>query len=224
MTPSPPTDRTAAPTLTPDAPVRSGLRNVRYGEVLLLRTENGTFSAEVWNTLGLNDCPQSAWDELDAEAIAKERGALLALLNGPRYWVLDFIQTNLRLNAPVTTFGTLEMFRAAAIEFGTDPPSPVPYTERSIVRDTVFGFSLGSEVYELETPSGTRYIMQAYAQIVDKGLTIGDLAGLGTKIEPPDGWAFRVRTLGDDLTVLSADGVATVIQDELQNTYQRIDR
>jgi hypothetical protein len=204
--------------------VRSGLRNVRYGEVLLLRTENGTFSAEVWNTLGLNDCPQSAWDELDAEAIAKERGALLALLNGPRYWVLDFIQTNLRLNAPVTTFGTLEMFRAAAIEFGTDPPSPVPYTERSIVRDTVFGFSLGSEVYELETPSGTRYIMQAYAQIVDKGLTIGDLAGLGTKIEPPDGWAFRVRTLGDDLTVLSADGVATVIQDELQNTYQRIDR
>jgi hypothetical protein len=224
MTPSPPTDRTAAPTLTPDAPVRSGLRNVRYGEVLLLRTENGTFSAEVWNTLGLNDCPQSAWDELDAEAIAKERGALLALLNGPRYWVLDFIQTNLRLNAPVTTFGTLEMFRAAAIEFGTDPPSPVPYTERSIVRDTVFGFSLGSEVYELETPSGTRYIMQAYAQIVDKGLTIGDLAGLGTKIEPPDGWAFRVRTLGDDLTVLSADGVATVIQDELQNTYQRINR
>jgi hypothetical protein len=192
--------------------------------VLLLRTENGTFSAEVWNTLGLNDCPQSAWDELDAEAIAKERGALLALLNGPRYWVLDFIQTNLRLNAPVTTFGTLEMFRAAAIEFGTDPPSPVPYTERSIVRDTVFGFSQGSEVYELETPSGTRYIMQAYAQIVDKGLTIGDLAGLGTKIEPPDGWAFRVRTLGDDLTVLSADGVATVIQDELQNTYQRINR
>jgi hypothetical protein len=224
MTPSPPTDRTAPPTLTPDAPVRSGLRNVRYGEVLLLRTENGTFSAEVWNTLGLNDCPQSAWDELDAEAIAKERGALLALLNGPRYWVLDFIQTNLRLNAPVTTFGTLEMFRAAAIEFGTDPPSPVPYTERSIVRDTVFGFSQGSEVYELETPSGTRYIMQAYAQIVDKGLTIGDLAGLGTKIEPPDGWAFRVRTLGNDLTVLSADGVATVIQDELQNTYQRIDR
>jgi hypothetical protein len=66
--------------------------------------------------------------------------------------------------------------------------------------------------------------MQAYAQIVDKGLTIGDLAGLGTKIEPPDGWAFRVRTLGDDLTVLSADGVATVIQDELQNTYQRINR
>jgi hypothetical protein len=223
MTPSPPTDRTAAPTLTPDAPVRSGLRNVRYGEVLLLRTENGTFSAEVWNTLGLNDCPQSAWDELNAEAIAKERGALLALLNGPRYWVLDFIQTNLRLKAPVTTFGTLEMFRAAAIELGTDPPSPVPYTERSIVRDTVFGFSQGSEVYELETPSGTRYIMQAYAQIVDKGLTIGDLAGLGTRIEPPDGWAFRVRTLGNDLTVLSADGVATVIQDELQNTYQRID-
>ena len=42
-----------------------GLRDVRYGEVLLLSGSDGTYSAEVWNTLGLNDCPQEAWDALD---------------------------------------------------------------------------------------------------------------------------------------------------------------
>jgi hypothetical protein len=210
--------------LTLDAPVKDGLRNARYGEVLLLRSDNGAFSAEVWNTLGMNDCPQREWDALDAAAIASEQGALLAILNGPRYWVLDFIKSNIREQAPETTFGTLGMFRAAVIAFGAEPPVQVPYTERSIVRETVFGFAKGSEIYELVTPDGTCYVMQAYSRIIDKSLTIGDLPGLGTRIDKPEGWAFRVRTLREDLEVLSTDGVATVIQDELQNTYQRVDR
>jgi haloalkane dehalogenase len=62
-----------------------GLRGWRYGEVLLVRHEAGSFSAEVWNTMGFNECPQAAWDELDAGEIAAERGATLALMNGPRH-------------------------------------------------------------------------------------------------------------------------------------------
>ncbi len=210
--------------VTTETPVRSGLRNVRYGEVLLLRVDNGRFSAEVWNTLGMNDCPDPEWQALDAAAIALERGALTAILNGPRYWVLDSIRSNIRQQAPETTFGGLGMFRAAVIDFGPEPPVLGPYIERSILRETVFGFAKGSEVYELTTPEGTHYIMQAYSQIIDKSLTIDDLPGLGTRIEPPNGWVFRVRMLEHDLDVLSTDGVATVMQDELQNTYQRIDR
>jgi len=206
-----------------DLPVRAGLRNVRYGEVLLLRQEDGAYRAEVWNTLGMNECPQGEWEALDAAAIAEERGALLAVLNGPRFWVLDSIRSNIRAGAPETTFGALGMFRAAVIDFGTDPPVLGAYIDRSIVRDTVFGFAKGSEVYELVTPSGTRYIMQAYSQIIDKALTIEDLPVLGARIDPPEGWSYLVRRLPADLEVLSTDGVATVVQDELQNTYQRIE-
>jgi len=224
LCPTSTTARTSGMALTPDAPVKDGLRNVRYGEVLLLRSDNGAFSAEVWNTLGMNDCPQAEWEALDAAAIASERGAVVAILNGPRFWVLDFIKSNIREQAPETTFGTLGMFRAAVIAFGAEPPVQVPYTERSIVRETVFGFAKGSEIYELVTPDDTHYVMQAYSQIIDKSLAIGDLPGLGTRIEKPQGWAFRVRTLQEDLEMLSTDGVATVIQDELQNTYQRIDK
>ena len=206
-----------------EMPVKEGLRNVRYGEVLLLRQDDGAFRAEVWNTLGINDCPQAEWEALDAAVIAEERGALMAILNGPRFWVLDSIRSNIRAGAQETTFGALGMFRAAVIDFGTEPPVLGAYIDRSIVRDTVFGFAKGSEVYELVTPSGTRYVMQAYSQIIDKALTIEDLPGLGARIEPPKEWSYQIRRLAADLEVLSTDGVATVVQDELQNTYQRIE-
>ena len=172
----------------------------------------------------MNDCPQAAWDSLDPSAIAEERGALLAILNGPRFWVLDSIRSNIREEAPETIFGTLGMFRAAVIDFGTEPPVQGPYLERSIVRETVFGFAKGSEVYELERLDGTIYVMQAYSRIVDPSLTIDDLPHLGHRIGLPDGWTYQARTLTEDLGLLSTDGVAIVIQDDLQNTYQRVDR
>ena len=36
-----------------------GLRGARYGEILLLRSNGSNYVAEVWNTMGFNDCPPS---------------------------------------------------------------------------------------------------------------------------------------------------------------------
>lgn len=217
---------TSAPT-TPATPAsgagQTGLRGVRYCEVLLLSHDDAGYTAEVWNTMGLSDCPQDQWDALDAAAIAKDRGVLAALLNGPRYWTLDSIATDLRKGAPETTFGGIGMFRAATVDLGDQPPDQTPYTERRVARDTVFGFDAGSEVYELVAPDGTTYIMQARSQIVDPTLDESDLPTLGDRLDLPDGWEYRVRTLDEPLGLLSVDGVAVVIQDELQDTYQRID-
>jgi hypothetical protein len=201
----------------------SDLRGVRYCEVLLLTKDAGGYQADVWNTMGMSDCPPDQWKALDAKTIASERGAILALLNGPRFWTLDSISTDLRKGAPETTFGDVAMFRAASVDLGDTLPTQTPYTERPVARDTVFGFDAGSEVYELVAPDGTTYIMQSWSQIIDPGLTEQDLAGLGDRLDLPEGWTFEVRTLDDDLDVVSTDGVATVVQDELQNTYQRID-
>lgn len=63
--------------------------------------------------------------------------------------------------------------------------------------------------------------MQAYSQIVDKKLKLKDLAGLGSKLALPADWKFRTRTLKKDLT-LNTVGATTVLQDELQNTYQLV--
>ena len=49
---------------------------------------------------------------------------------------------------------------------------------------------------------------------------LDDLAALGSRLSLPEGWTYGVRTLETELTVLS-DGLATVVQDELRNTYQQ---
>jgi hypothetical protein len=74
-------------------------------------------------------------------------------------------------------------------------------------------------VFELVAPGGDTYVMQSYAQIKDPSLTIAQLPALGRRLKPPEGWRYRTRRLRRDL-VLTANGSATVIQDELQNTYQ----
>lgn len=64
----------------------------RYGEVLLVEIGASGPQASVYNTFGLNDCPAQLWSALDAQAIASENGAAAALLNGPRYWLMNTIE------------------------------------------------------------------------------------------------------------------------------------
>jgi hypothetical protein len=62
--------------------------------------------------------------------------------------------------------------------------------------------------------------MQSYAQIVDPALGEEALPTLGSRLALPAGWTYRARKLEQDL-VVSTPGQATVLQDELQNTYSR---
>lgn len=108
--------------------------------------------------------------------------------------------------------------RASAEPLG--PVSSTPYAERTVNRDSEFEFRAGAEIYELLAPNGAIYVMQSYAQIVDPALTESDLAGLGARLTLPTGWSYRARTLDAPLLVTTR-GEATVVQDELQNTYSR---
>jgi hypothetical protein len=61
----------------------------------------------------------------------------------------------------------------------------------------------------------------AYSQIGDPSLAYTDLVALGSRLKPPKGWQYRSRTLTADL-IAQSGGEAHIIQDELQNTYQRL--
>lgn len=212
-------------TLTNDQgwPRVEGLRSQRYCEVLLASVVDGRLNAAVWNSFGLNDCPDAAWKALDAGAIKSERGVIAALLNGPRYWLMDAIEKKPSGERQVTTFGSIEMFLAATVDLGPIPPDLAPYTERHVARATVFEYSKGAEVYELVTGDGAVYIMQSYSQQSDATLTEADLPGLASRIKPPEGWTYRARTLTDTLRVLAPGAQATVVQDDLSNTYQLVE-
>ncbi len=61
--------------------------------------------------------------------------------------------------------------------------------------------------------------MQAYSLIVDPTLTYDLLASLGSKLKLPPGWKFRVKVLGKDLTIRAVNGIAHIMQDDLESTY-----
>jgi hypothetical protein len=69
-----------------------------------------------------------------------------------------------------------------------------PYREMTIHRDTIYRFKAGNPVFMLEGPDGSRYVMQAYAQIIDKSLDYAGLPALGSRLELPSGWRYTTLT------------------------------
>jgi hypothetical protein len=205
------------------APPRSadGLHNARYCEILVLRGAVPDARVTVWNTIGLNRCPSVWWGSLDAAALADRRDAAAVILNGPRHFLMD--EASGRAGR-VRSFAGERLHRVATIpiESGADLVQ-APYVERTIERRNTWRWNRCRRIYELLAPDGTRYVMQAYSQIRDPHLAPGDLAGLGSRLELPLGWRYRSRRLHRDL-VLRAHGEATIVQDELLDTYQRLPR
>ena len=167
----------------------------------------------------LNDCPQELWATLDAQTIAQEMGALLVKLNGPRYWTLDGLgQKNAVVDPVLRDFNGLTMRRLATVDLGNNPANE-PYLERHVNRGAVFFFDAGAPVYELVNPEGLVYVMQAYCVGVDPTLTEKRLGSLGERLALPAGWAYRTRILDEELIVDTSATIATVVQDEFENTY-----
>jgi hypothetical protein len=205
---------------SPDSPrLISDLRGVRYGEIIVAYLRGNGFEAEVYGTQMLNDCPQELWETLDADAIAAEMGALAVKLNGPRYWMIDGLGQKVAPVDPVLReFNGLSTRRIAVVELG-DNPSVTPYTETHVNRGAVFFFDAGSPVYELVNPEGLAYVMQAYCIGVDATMSQESLITLGQRLAMPAGWSYRSRVLEQELVVDTTQSIATVLQDEFENSY-----
>ena len=196
---------------------RDGLHNARYCEILELRGTPPNAQIVVWNTIAHNTCPAAQWESLDATQLAQELGATAVILNGPRHFLMDSVTATV---GPTRVFHGLRMTRVATIPIRSAAQlAQTPFTDRTIARRNTWSWKRGRRVFELVAPGGDVYVMQSYAQIRDPGLTISDLPRLGRRLNLPDGWRYRTRILRSDLDLV-ARGKATVIQDELQNTYQ----
>jgi len=189
----------------------------RYGEVLLVTPGEAGPQAAVFNSFPLNDCPAELWSALDPQAIAAENGAATALLNGPRYWLMNAIEKQPKGPQITKTFGGIEMIQQAMVLLSS--MNPAPYTVNKVSRNTVFVFNAGEEVYELIDPSGRRWVMQTWSQVVDPNLSRADLRGLASRLELPEGWNYRPRVLTEELRVDTRTEAAQVLQDNLTNSY-----
>ena len=195
------------------------MRGVRYGEVLAMFLRDTGLEADVYGTQMLNDCPQGLWDTLNADEIAKDMGAVFVKLNGPRYWLLDGLGSKVAVVDPVfKDFNGIQMRRIATIPIGADFAAG-PYTIRNVNRGAVFFFDAGKTVYELVDPEGRAFVLQARCVGVDPSMTEESLATLGERLALPEGWSYRTRVLDAELVVDTSATLATVVQDEFENTY-----
>jgi len=204
--------------------MQDSVHGMRYCEIIVVTGNLPTLKATVYNTIGCNTCPQGQWKKLEAGKIKKEFDAKMAILNGPRFLIMDKIGLSDTI-LPKTVFDSLEMKERAVVivTLGMAMKGRTkPYEEQGFHRATQCVFNKGNEVYELISPEHT-YIMQSFSQMIDTTLTTNSLPQLQSKLKMPDGWQFKILKLDDDLVLTTFDAKeAFIIQDELQNTYQRM--
>ena len=116
----------------------------------------------------------------------------------------------------------MRLVASVLVPEGLSPGDEQGYQVVQVARDTVFSYNAGRQVYELEDPRGVRYRMQSFSRVVDKELQLEDLQALGQRLNLPPGWSFSTRVLEKKLELLTVDGIAEVVTDDLNNTYQRI--
>ncbi len=206
-----------------------GLRAMRYCEVFLIGGDAVTknLQAVFYNTTDLNNeadprdtCPAGLWDRVDHVALKKQYRVLGVFKNGPRFWALDWIEL------PVGTQRDFDGVQARWMgkvqlpkSYNPKEKGSVAYKPTTVARKSKMGFSKGQPVFIVESPDGMPWVMQAYSLIVDPKLTYEDLQTLDAKLKLAPGWKYRVKVLDADLEIHAVNGVARIVQDDLENTY-----
>jgi hypothetical protein len=201
------------------------MRGYRFCEVgLITGTCEDNAIANIWNTTGACDPTPEHLDALDADAIAREYGAVRAWLDPVRQWMFD--RLDVREAGDDRTFGgiTGTWMGVAGAATMTHAMVQGSYDPGYIYRNNSFTFGRGSEVYLLEAPDGEVFVMQSFTRRWDPTLSEDNLAHLHGRLDLPGGWGFRAEMLAQDLEVSSnIDNLAHVLQDNLHNVYQGSD-
>lgn len=205
----------------------NNLRDVRYCEISFI-CQPGAGGASMYNTQDLNNkgthkdtCPEALWNNISETAMAAQYQVPNVWKNGPRFWVADSI------TIPVGTELDFNGLKARWFAYPSYPPNiqslgitAGSYIITKVQRNSQIRLNKGREAFILTDPSGTPYVMQAAAKIVDQNLTYKDLMTLDKKLQLPTGWKYSVKVLPQDLTIVPfSNGTAVITQDSLGNSY-----
>jgi len=209
----------------------NNLRGMRYCEVFLI---GGTIfpkdlQAAFYNTTDLNNaanprdtCTADMWAKVDPDSLKKEYDVWGVFKNGPRGWTPDWIELP---SGPVRTLDGLQAQWMGQVQLPKDvdlsKKGSSAYKPTDVHRKSLMGFEKGKPVFILDDPQGIPWVMQASSQIVDSSLTYDQLEKLGEKLKPAPGWKFRVAVLDRDLEIHAINGIARIVQDDLENTYDQ---
>lgn len=200
----------------------SELRDDRYCEVIPSVAGETTVTTYVYNTIGYNDCPDGLWSQLTEAEVNREFGSRAVKLNGPRHWVMDLlVESGSSTPDETFIFGGIEMALRGTLITAVGQPTVGDqfYVPNQVQRETIYTYKAGQPIFVLTDSSGAEYVMQSYAQIVDRTLTYEQLPNLKARLTLPAGWDYSTRTLTQDL-LMNSNGLAFVVNDDLANSYQ----
>lgn len=201
----------------------AGLRGRRFCEISLI-TGGVTDYAVVntWNTTGASEPTPEQLEALDADAIARENGAVRVSIDPVRQWVIDSIDV-WEAGEDKTFGGITGTWQNAAS--ASNSAMGDSYKPEFVYRNEALTFREGSQVYVLDAPDGEAFVMQSFTRHWDPNLSEDNLAHLGSRLDLPASWGFRVEVLERDMEVSSGghDGLAHLVQDNLHNIYQGSD-
>jgi hypothetical protein len=201
------------------------MRGYRFCEVgLITGTDEDTAIANIWNTTCACDPTPEMLEALDADAVAREHGAIRAWLDPVRHCLFDRLdvwevgedRSFGGMSGTWTSVASAPDIAKAAVQGS--------YESRYVYRNNTVSFDKGKYVYLLVEPDGEMFVMQSFSRHVDPTLSEDNLRGLAGRLDLPDGWGFRAEMLDQDLEVTSSKGnVAHVLHDNLDNAYQGSD-
>jgi len=210
------------------------LNQVRYLEVFVVggdaitgnlygRCYNTTFTPSFDVAISKDSAPQAYAEGINLEAIKKQFGALGATLNGPKQWMLDWVEIPL---------GTERNFNGKLIPWCADLNlkgvdlkkwGKVPYETMTIARKSAFGYNKGTEVFLIDDAEGNTWVMKGFQQGLQPRWTYDEYLKNRDSLykELPPGWKLRTKVLDQDLIMIPQSGIATIMPDEIFNVYDK---
>jgi len=200
----------------------------RYTEFFLIGGNAITkhLKANVYNTYGLNNMdntgdssPDAMLARVDTDQLKKRYHMIGAFVNGPRLWTLDWIDVPAGVQRDFNGLKAAWVAEVDLTGMNLKKKGGTAYQPTTVERKTQFGFSAGKPVFILDDPDGQPWVMKSAGLIVNPNEKFEELQDLGSRLKTQPGWRFRVQQLGQELILKPESGVASIVQDELGNTY-----
>lgn len=209
-----------------------GMHQTRYLEIFLagLEAKTGKLVAACYNPMfaeggipeSRDTAPQALVEGIDFDQLKADDGLLGASLNGPKIWTPDWSEAQI---GKVRDFNGIKAPWVAQLDMkkGGAVADVAPYEPMTIARESRLGWSTGSTVMLLDDAEGSTWIMKGFQLGLEPRFAYDDFIANGASYfkNLPDGWAFRVATLEQELIETPVGGVATIMADEFFNIYDK---
>lgn len=173
----------------------------------------------IYNSANPNDCPRHWWSALKMMKLKRYLNANFIHLQGPNIWMVDKIiypQSSISLTeVEGKKFQVVGRFH---LEWTQLMQNHGPYVDYAINKDHILHWNQGRRIYQLRDPSGHYYVLYGLSH---KSKNIEEWKN---RLQLPKGWQMSEGILAQNYELEPNGQLIHVIQDNLDNNYQRLSK